>query len=313
MTRTSVPALLGALLALGLLGGACSGAAAKTRPGTVAFVRFSETTGHPQVWLLPSGSSRARRLKLPFTAVDGPAWSPDGTSLIVVAGRNQTDQPRVTQADDLYLVGADGHRIRRLTHGAAHESGVAWAPSGAKIAFVRSPASAPNQSSVFVASPTGGAARRLTFGSSDLEPSWDSTGRWIAFLRIDPKRHTNGIWLVRPDGRGLHRILRGLSNVTDPVWAPHGSRLLVTDGRHLIVARADGSDTRMLTELATDEHGGRFDPEPAWSPDGARVVFVQARAGAADRADLWSVNEAGGRLTRLTRSPGLDLSPTWGR
>lgn len=311
MTRVSVPVLLAALLVLGLADAASPKTAAEVAQGKLAFVRFSEQLGYSQLWVLRSGGGRAARLRLPFPSVDGPAWSPDGTSLIVVGGRSQPAAARVTQADDLYLVTAAGRPLRRITHDPAHESGVAWAPKGAKIAFVRSPSSAPNRSSIFVASVAGGALRRLTFGSVDLEPSWSSAG--IAFLRIDPRTHTSGIWIVRPDGRGLHRILRGLANVTDPVWAPRGNRLVLTDGRRLLVVRADGSGAHVVADLATDRNGGRLDPEPAWSPDGARVVFVQARAGAEDRADLWSVHVTGGRLTRLTRSPGLDLSPAWGR
>jgi Tol biopolymer transport system component len=280
--------------------------------GTLAFIRFDEQIAHSRLWLLPAGGGRAKLLKLPFVAVDGPTWSPDGKSLIVVGGRNQPDQPRVTEAADLYLVTVATGRVRRLTTDSAHESGATWAPTGTRFAFVRSPAAAPNRSSIVVSSVGGDRPRRLTFGNVDLEPSWNAAGTWIAFLRIDARRHTSGIWLVRPDGRGLHRILAGLTNVTDPVWAPTGNRLLVSDGQRLLLTAPNGSGRRVVTTLAADASGIRVDPEPAWSPDGSRIVFVEARAAGEGHADLWSTGVNGGRPVRLTRSTGLDLSPAWG-
>jgi TolB protein len=159
---------------------------------------------------------------------------------------------------------------------------------------------------------SGGAVRRLTFGNVDLEPSWSPTGTWIVFLRIDSRTRASGIWLVRPDGSGLHQILRRLQGVTDPVWSPRGDRLVVSDGQRLLVVAADGSRRRVVARLTADAKGGRFDPEPAWSPAGEEVVFVQARPGTVSRADLWVVRADASGLSRLTRSPGLDLAPSWG-
>jgi Tol biopolymer transport system component len=154
--------------------------------------------------------------------------------------------------------------------------------------------------------------RRLTFGNVDLQPSWAPDGGWIVFLRIDARTRTSGIWLVRPDGSGLHRILRHLPNVSDPVWSPRGDRLVVSDGARLLVVAPDGSQRRVLTLLAADAKGGRVDPEPAWSPDGNEVVFVQVRRGGVSRSDLWLVHADGTARLRLTRSTGLDFAPSWG-
>lgn len=302
---------------VGLVALACTSVAALSgsRPpfkGKIAFVRFSEGVGRPQLFVLPSGAIRAERLKLSLYAIDGPSWSPDGRSLIVVGGRNHPDEPRVTEEDDLYLVRADGKGLRRLTSDTAHESGVVWSADGKRIAYVRSSASTPNESSIVVRSLKGGKARRLTFGNVDLEPSWSPTGDGIVFLRIDTRLHRSGIWLVRPDGSGLRRILTSLANVTDPVWSPHGDRLVVSDGQRLLVVRADGSHQRTIARLSSDRTGGRPDAEPTWSPDGTTVAFVQARSGAEGRADLWAVSADGIGLVRLTRSPGFDLSPAWG-
>src|SRR6266849_3719343 len=65
----------------------------------------------------------------------------------------------------------------------------------------------------------------------------------------------------------------------------------------LFVAAADGSDERPL--LASPD----IDYNPAWSPDGAWIVFTSERAGS---ADLYRARPNGADLERLTDSPAFD-------
>ena len=65
---------------------------------------------------------------------------------------------------------------------------------------------------------------------------------------------------------------------------------------------ADGSaQTRLTTNNA-------IDGEPAWSPDGTRLVFSSTRTG---NGDIYRMNADGTGLLRLTTSSGIDLSPAW--
>ena len=68
-----------------------------------------------------------------FGSSHWPDWSPDGRR-IVFAG---TD-PAGKAGYDVYVVGVDGNRRRRLTRTEAKESSPKWSPDGRRIAYMRS-------------------------------------------------------------------------------------------------------------------------------------------------------------------------------
>ena len=85
------------------------------------------------------------------------------------------------------------------------------------------------------------------------------------------------IYTVGPDGSRLTRITDTPEYVElDPAWAPDG-RLAFIRWRlfeskdELIVTKADGSDPVRVA-------GGMDMSQPAWSPDGSRIAFVEGRA-----------------------------------
>jgi TolB protein len=284
-------------------GGASSGGSPR---GKIAFVRYSAPIGHPQVNLVRPGG-RPRVLRLPGAATQSPVWSRDGRNLAFIAGTNEPPEPDISGNDVLY-VSRHGARPRAVTDGKSRVGAPAFSPGGERVVFVRTSG---GQSSLWVVSADGRSRRRLTRRHDDLQPSWSPDGRAIAFLRVS-RKFQGGIWLIRPDGSGARRILRGLRNVTAPVWSPGGGRLLISDGRALYSVRANGRDRRLILRLAVDARGARQDPQAAWSPDGRWVVFSQFRHTEARASDIWIVRSDGSGRRRLTTSPGLDTDPSWG-
>jgi CubicO group peptidase (beta-lactamase class C family)/Tol biopolymer transport system component len=81
-----------------------------------------------------------------------------------------------------------------------------------------------------------------------------------------------------------------------------------SEAGHLWTVRADGSapPSRITSSSA-------FYAEPAWSPDGARIVMLRAPAGSARQqpqaipsdAELVSIPATGGAVTRIASAPGL--------
>jgi TolB protein len=91
---------------------------------------------------------------------------------------------------------------------------------------------------------------------------------------------------------------------SDPAYSPRGDRIVVDAGVQLAVMASDGSDFRLLPRQTAD------DDEPAWSPDGKRIVFT-GNLGPGVPPDLFVLDVAAGTSLRLTNTGGR--AAAWSR
>jgi WD40-like Beta Propeller Repeat len=119
--------------------------------------------------------------------------------------------------------------------------------------------------------------------------------------------------LFSPAGQRLGRVARCTEDTTggggttgrcprDPAFSADGTRLAFASNRRLAVADSNGSGVTLLPQL-TDR-----DADPAWSPNGQRLVFTGRKAG---RRNLYLVDRDGSNLSRLTTGGGR--APAWSR
>ncbi|GAA2256098.1 amidohydrolase family protein [Streptomyces amakusaensis] len=138
---------------------------------------------------------------------------------------------------------------------------------------------------------TGGRALPLT--PADLEPNRPThspDGTLVAFGAYrDGNFH---VWTVRPDGSELRQRTRGPWDDRGPAWSPDGRRIAfaserggdtVTGGPYrLHVLDLRTGELSRITGLAGQDgpaqDGAWEDYDPAWSPDGRRILFVRATA-----------------------------------
>jgi TolB protein len=167
---------------------------------------------------------------------------------------------------------------------------------------------------IFVASPDGSPARRLTWGfAQDREPSWAPGGRELAFSSTRSGRVE--VFAMSADGGAARSLSSSPAQEFEPDWAPDGGLVAFASGRDgaagplgpkgqpasLFVVRPDG------TGLARVTRSPGYDGDPAWSPDGTRIAFVSDRSGA---SDVWVVDADGAHVTPLTTAGGADR-PAW--
>ena len=161
-------------------------------------------------------------------------WSPNGERLASVR--------RSYNFDLLYTVSEDGSNLHGVT---AVTTGASWAPEGGRIAFgKRVPQSRFITASTLCIAELDdiGYPRLVQVTPSDAfegpvqitHVSWSPDGKEILFIvsdelsvRRSDRPVTASIYLVRPDGTGLRRLLEEERAYTVAAWSPDSSRIAV--------------------------------------------------------------------------------------
>ena len=247
---------------------------------------------------------------------------------------------------DIYVVGADGGGLRRLTASPTDEFSPAWSPDGARIAFAtdsgylqlqRTGAFASldeENMDIYAIGADGTGAQRLTAQTGDvdrhfcddqLDPAWSPDGTKIAFS----SNHAGNfeIYVMNANGSGWQRLTRSRAGDQAPAWSPDGRQIAYASslpggqprwsagGGHseIYVMNADGSGRR---RLARNPAGNETSfgcanppsiPRPAWSPDGKKIAFERFRGYSSPR--IYVINTDGSGRRRLTTKD--DTGPSW--
>jgi Ca2+-binding RTX toxin-like protein len=147
---------------------------------------------------------------------------------------------------------------------------------------------------------TGGSQLRVTSHPTarDFAPAARPQGDRIAYVRegVDAP----GLWIARPDGTEAARFLE---TSAAPTWSADGRRLLLVLGDgHVWSIGWPGGDRVRLTGTPATRH------DPAASPDGTRIAFVESTSGAQWRLVVLRLID--GHETVAYTAPLL-FRPTW--
>jgi hypothetical protein len=193
---------------------------------------------------------------------------------------------------EIYTISPDGSGQVLLATGAWHP---AWPPDGRKLAFSRPwPASV---SGIYVVNADGSGETKLS--EVGERPAWSPDGTKLAF------NTDYDVWVMNADGsdkRNLTSFGEGDTIAQWPTWSPEGNRIAYVkrtwwqgedgDGDHssdgIHVMNSDGSGQRALTSGPHEE--------PAWSPDGSKIVFWHYRW---PSEGTYAVNADGSGQTQL--------------
>jgi Tol biopolymer transport system component len=294
-------------------------AAAAGTNGRIVFVHFDRSSGEPVAYTMdPDGS---HQLQLFFQGhSEWPHWAPDGRHVAIFC------------CDDgmaAHIVDADTGDFRELAPAdpaLEEHCGFAWSPDGRRLSCGSFGLTDPARTGVWtVRASDGGGLRQITSnpGGEDNPGDFSPDGKRIVFVRNDAKGQPTGVFVVRVDGSGLHRISpRGM--ILDGFggsWSPSGNHILFvarTDPDHRSAIWEVNADGTGLHQLAiTPACGGAItDPTavacsyPGWSPDGTMIVFARITANGT-QSNICIADADGGDLVQLTVT-GDAGEPDWG-
>ena len=196
----------------------------------------------------------------------------------------------------------------------------AFSPDGTRIAFASNRA---GNLEIYVMNADGNQPVRLTNAPrADRAPSWSPDGTKIVF---ESRRDTGPmagfqLYVMNADGSGQTRLTNNTTNDGHASWSPDGMHIAFQSNRegngrnHIYLMNPDGSSqTRVyMTPQTTLEEA-----QPAWSPDGTRLLFVAGDLGADSpsvvTSKLYSALADGSDTVQLTALPegAVDTSPTY--
>jgi hypothetical protein len=225
-------------------------------PGEVRYLRGGA------LWTYRFADQRERRLLNDVSDLVDFALSPDGTRLALIRGQGL--------AAEVWLAGADGSDLRRLTQDRLADSAPAWS-SRRELAYVSSTLAA--------------------VGRGAASAEW---GAWCASGEIK-------VWSGAMDAQGAAPVAAGAPPRTvatgcDPAWSPDGLRLALatppafeTQGSTRVPA---GNAIRLVNRLGENgwnpvelrrdvpaalprQRPGEVLHEPVWMPDGRAVAYTR--------------------------------------
>lgn len=273
-----------------------------TEPGTVAIVRGVITGGELALSWFVSGPDldtqwSYERLSPPPTGV-----------LAFVSERDGNEE--------IYVIGADGSGLTRLTVNPAADVDPAWSPDGTRIAFA---SDRDGEMNLYVMNADGSNVVRRTNTGRNESPAWSPDGRQIAFSSLRGGQF--GIYVMDVDGDWANPMHRGHPRGWNghPAWSPDGSRIaFVSDWGafdfvyDLYVMNANGSNITPLI-LGPFFAPGVFYFQPAWSPDGGKLAMVvcgYAWDNCYPDSAVSVANADGSAITTVVAAGGF-ARPTW--
>lgn len=225
----------------------------------------------------------------------GPAWSPDGSKIVVASGQHQQFFPKLLMIDT--ASGAEAELDIPRWRGIFS---VLWTPDGERLIITAREAKEP-YSQMWMLSLPGGGIRRLT---NDLESYfWSSLTADGKLLVARQQRIISHLWML-PEGdlqqaRQLTSGERSLDGFAGVAWTPENRIVFssfVNNVTDLHSTDPDGSDRVQLIMNA-----GQDNTDPSIAADASSIVFTSNRTGS---SQIWRMDIDGRNQRQLTFDEG---------
>lgn len=258
----------------------------------ILFLQYGEKPG---IYTVNPDGTGQQLLRKSGTGISSVTWSPDGTKILFSANSGTVDSPNY----DLYVMTANGSKVKRLTDWWVYDIQPSWSPDGTLIVWTVTHSGV---SYLYVARSDGTESRRLHTGGHS--PKWSPDGSRIAFYV------GSTIFSIHPNGSHL-TSLTGSSTIKHGLsWSPDSTEITfgeMVQGRiQLIRMNADGTDLRVVrfwsavSAIAIES--------VSWSPDGSRIAYTLSQR---NGTDVYILNVDGSKPIRVTSNPDGEAHISW--
>ncbi len=224
--------------------------------------------GH--VHIVPHDGGLPKKITDFAIAASGPRWMPDSQGLIVTVERNDADQ--------LLLTDRDGSWPRALTtdiigdHWDARPS-----PDGKYIIFNLRRFDDLNRLDIILLEIATGKQVTL-YGKPSvraMSAKWSPDGKWISFIAQETQREE--LYLIKPDGEGLHQLTNAGRDIFQYEWSPSGKQILAVINNKgsfelMLLALSPQGETESGSTLVLRGEAG-IHSNPNWARDESFITF----------------------------------------
>jgi Tol biopolymer transport system component len=270
-----------------------------------------------------------------------PVWSPDGKLIAFASDRalDGSDNSDLNGTFNIWVMNADGTNAKPLTNLTAMNAASVvpvWSPDGAKIAYSSQRALDGSDAlgvgtNIWVMNADGTGNKHLTdedLGAQSAGPAWSPDGTLIAFgsnralngTHNVSANNTSNVWVMNSnDGSGRTALSTYTAASIGPqgyAWSPDNVHLVYSLNGDLNLDKASVENVFSVnphiaspfarTALTQLTHPHSLDP--AFSPDGSKIIFMSNRALAGGDAlegsgvvNFWVMNADGSAPAPLTQ------------
>ncbi len=275
--------------------------------GQIAFA--SDREDLPQVFLINIDGTDLEQITFLQDGACQPAWSPDGTQLLVTSPcRDNREQ---YPGSSIWLIPLDGGESRQLpTIPGGGDFDPAWAPDGDRIAFTSLRGGWPQ---IYTMKLDGSELENLSTGyESNQHPTWDPRGTNILYTGFVNEQPEIVLMPVTGEDEVLFSVGESEGH-SHPDWS--------IDGQLVLYERNIASIPRLVAKPFEDRlwTGNQICPdgprasepmaEGRWSPDNRWVVFETWPDGI--NHNIAIMTSSCTNHAEITTDPAHDFDPVW--
>ncbi len=273
------------------------------------------------IWLWMTGTGTLQAAEENNTLLDtetffemeslgSPVISPDGT--LIIFSRSSIDKANDRSRSNLWIVDAEGKRLRELTHGNWRDSSPIWSPDGTKIAFL---SDRDGTTQIHILWPDTREVAQLThLERSPRGMRWAPDGKRLAFSLFIPD--TTPILAIDMPARPRGAQWAAPAVLIDRIsWQNDGRGFIPRGCEHIFVLDAElGGSPRQVTSGPNLHYPMQQSPrhpvQAEWSADGRTIFFSAVRKPEIDYmngdSEVYAVDLETLKISSLTDRYGPD-------